>query len=411
MNQSVSAYLSIFNDWDILSDALNSISPYIDELVVVDGAYTWMAAYFEAIGIDPRRSDPRVRAAVEACGVPVRVIEGIWRTEAEKRTAGYEACAHRFVFRIDADELLIIHEDNLARFLAAGAAVAEMEMPIYAAPGLIRVNGPDAKLERQCLLFDKRQVTAAMHVHLLWLLTGPDKLPSLSEAKPPYFPDPIAFNNHLTGWRTPATAAFRAAFYTFIYTRENGMPWTGWVRGEPVRDLTVLLNELAAPAVYRDLLLTGPIVVGETEATATSLRPVPFGTPDDPRMVRLHGRFLTSLAALNRETAAAGRHFVNGDYVLFDLTTEAAAAALATGTTVNLAISSQPVNAAIQLYHELTQPPWHELQDVPYELSGNHVVLHLPEPLPSDAFIRSILRLRLWCEPSGPIHRLTVVIP
>jgi hypothetical protein len=36
----LSAYLTIYNDWDLLEPALRSIAPYIDEPVVVDGAST-----------------------------------------------------------------------------------------------------------------------------------------------------------------------------------------------------------------------------------------------------------------------------------------------------------------------------------------------------------------------------------
>ena len=43
MTRKFSAYLSIYNDWDILAWTLRSIASYVDELVVVDGAYEWMA--------------------------------------------------------------------------------------------------------------------------------------------------------------------------------------------------------------------------------------------------------------------------------------------------------------------------------------------------------------------------------
>jgi hypothetical protein len=38
MASKFSAYLSIYNDWDILPSALRSVASYLDELVVVDGA-------------------------------------------------------------------------------------------------------------------------------------------------------------------------------------------------------------------------------------------------------------------------------------------------------------------------------------------------------------------------------------
>jgi hypothetical protein len=101
-----SAYLSIYNDWDILPASLRSVASHVDELVVVDGAYEWMVPYLTMLGIDPLRSDPRVYAALEASGIPFRVISENWKSEPEKRQAGYEACTHDYIYRVDADEVM-----------------------------------------------------------------------------------------------------------------------------------------------------------------------------------------------------------------------------------------------------------------------------------------------------------------
>lgn len=69
-----SAYLSIYDDWDLLEVALKSIADYVDELVVVDGAYEWMVPYLVATGSDPSRSDKRVYDIIRASGIPFRSI-------------------------------------------------------------------------------------------------------------------------------------------------------------------------------------------------------------------------------------------------------------------------------------------------------------------------------------------------
>jgi hypothetical protein len=40
---SISGYISVYNDWDILEHALQFVIPYIDGLIVVDGGYRWIA--------------------------------------------------------------------------------------------------------------------------------------------------------------------------------------------------------------------------------------------------------------------------------------------------------------------------------------------------------------------------------
>src|SRR5579872_3428661 len=159
-----SAYLSIYNDWDLLPSTLTSIKPYIDELVVVDGGYAWMLPFLTGIGKDPHRSDPRVYQALDASGIPYRVVSGIWPNEIEKRKAGYSACRHRFVFRVDADEIYYMKEGRLEQFLAAGGAAAEMDMPLYAAPGWIYAQHGQQRTERQGFLFDREQVSADQHL-------------------------------------------------------------------------------------------------------------------------------------------------------------------------------------------------------------------------------------------------------
>ena len=52
--KKISGYISIFDDWDILPDALKSIDSLVDEIVVVDGAYDWIVPYLE--GRDGLRS-------------------------------------------------------------------------------------------------------------------------------------------------------------------------------------------------------------------------------------------------------------------------------------------------------------------------------------------------------------------
>ncbi len=198
-----SAYLSIYNDWDLLAASLKSIAPYVDELIVVDGAYSWMVPYLRGLGVDPERSDPRVYEALQASGVPFRAISGLWANEIDKRRAGYAACKNRFAMRIDADEILHIDDAALAAFLASGEAVAEMETPTYVAPGYVLANIRQKALPRVGFLFDRDRISSDAHLDYLWLVLTTDELPNAGRKPFPVHPQAIAFSAHLTGWRTP----------------------------------------------------------------------------------------------------------------------------------------------------------------------------------------------------------------
>src|SRR5260221_12510328 len=101
MRHGISAYLTVYNDFDILPHTLRAIAPYIDELIVVDGAYQWMVPYLEITGANPLKSNDQVYEALDASGIKYRVNCAIWRDETEKRMVGYTACDNRYVFRID----------------------------------------------------------------------------------------------------------------------------------------------------------------------------------------------------------------------------------------------------------------------------------------------------------------------
>jgi hypothetical protein len=60
MATGLSAHLTIYNDFDILPYTLRAIAPYVDEVVVVDGAYEWMVPHLQAIGINPDKSGDQV---------------------------------------------------------------------------------------------------------------------------------------------------------------------------------------------------------------------------------------------------------------------------------------------------------------------------------------------------------------
>jgi glycosyltransferase involved in cell wall biosynthesis len=130
-----SAYLNVYNDREFLLQALRSIAPYVDEVVVVDGAYERLAPYLSALGHDLVRSDERVYDAIESSGIPYRVVSRVWANQIEKRLAGYEQCTRRHVLRFDADEIFFADDNEIDRFLSRGGAVGKVEMPTYIAPG------------------------------------------------------------------------------------------------------------------------------------------------------------------------------------------------------------------------------------------------------------------------------------
>lgn len=388
-----SAYLSIFDDWELLAPAIATIAPYVDEIIVVDGAYIWLAGFIARTGRDPSRSVDAVYDALRPFEAKLRYINGTWANELEKRMAGYAACRNRYIYRVDADEILFIDETHLAQFIASDYVVAEMEMPIYVAPGLIRAVSADSRIERQALLFDSDAITARDHLDYLWLVLsqsedssrqGPDA------AK--IYPDPIAFNAHLTHWRPPASAINRARFYVINYIRSTGdLLWLSSYRQSPDDSWEDLFARIDTQMV-NDLLLGHAIVAEPPDLTGFILRPSPLSAEQERQFNHLYTNMLDGLAATNEDLAHHHRTLASGNHYSIDLSTPRAREAFMTDGKFIIQLQ-KPVAAAVASVIALNPATVTIEQPVEVEIAGKSLTLdlHLPAEL-----LRQTLRFSVW---------------
>ena len=330
----LSAYLSIFDDWDILPDALAAVAPYVDEIVVVDGAYRWMAPMLRSSGRDPSRSLPEVYAALRPYADKVRVIDGLWDEELQKRAAGYAACKGRYILRFDADEIMCVTSGLIEAAIARDYPVASVEMPTYGLPGWLiaipRADGSLGDIERQCVFFDSFRISAQEHLSYLWLVLGKTEQALLGQADPQKVdPAPLAFNAHLTCWRTPATARHRARFYVMNWMRDAGtIPWLGGITAQASDGFDAFFATMP-PRDFEAFLLGHEITSGQPGFGRWTTRPSPPQAPAlERRLGALFSGFVGSLALLNEELALRGRLLLARNPCCIDVSTTAAVAAL-----------------------------------------------------------------------------------
>jgi glycosyltransferase involved in cell wall biosynthesis len=135
--KKIVAYLQIYNDSEFLKDSLESVRDLIDEVVIVDGAYSWLANYYETIGFNPSKSNEVIYDILSDTGLKYKVIDGIWDNQISKRMAGYDACDGEYVMRIDSDEIIDINANSLNNFINSSSFICSMEMPTYLSENLI----------------------------------------------------------------------------------------------------------------------------------------------------------------------------------------------------------------------------------------------------------------------------------
>lgn len=408
MRPKCSAYLSIYNDWDHLSGALKSIAPYIDELVVVDGAYKWMADFLLATGRDPLRSDQLLYDELAKLDVPVRVVSQLWENEIEKRLAGYRACDNRYIFRVDADEISFFDETELDAFFALDGAVGEMSIPLYHSPGFV-IDRSDWQ-SRQAFLFDRAKIEPDIHLNYLWLVLNADQLPRLGEKPFRVHSKPLAFNAHLSNWRTPTTSINRSAFYTLNYFRAYGVPWLKDLAGQQLANFTAFFEHVS-PQQYLEILRNSPITVGDIRVKdGVSIFPTPLSNTQEATFAENYNVFIQSLAELNQQLTNTERHCIQGSTVPLDLSSKQARNAIVRDNTITFVTSAPILNFRSRLVSGLEVAPWYRIDELARTIDGNKAVVTLPNTDNDNLELRQILEFEAWVKDEGsPLFRFKIV--
>jgi hypothetical protein len=408
-----SAYLTVYNDWDLLGPALRSVAPYVDELVVVDGAYERMAPYLSALGHDLVRSDSRVYDALASSGIPYRVISRLWASEAEKRIAGYCACTGRIVCRVDADEVIFFDERELERFQSRGEAVAAVETPTYIAPGWIVGPAPVSgwrrlwsrpRLPRQCFMFNRDKIAADVHLNYLWLRLDSGKPVRRREIPLPVRRRPIGFNAHLTGWRTWPSADFRAESYGLHYALRNGIPWLAQLRGRAMNGLGELLDIVPAQD-FREIVEASRLGIKGMIAGEFALARTPLTPAQEATFVAHYQPMLDSRVALNRRMTQSPQHFSAAWPVVIDISTRACVDAVAPDGLLLLEFEHDVASVKGELRAIMPEPPWQTVTKLEHRFEGRVVAVHVPKPAD---FLRRQIELRVRMRGGGPVQTFRI---
>ncbi|MBW8880283.1 MAG: hypothetical protein JF615_02325, partial [Asticcacaulis sp.] len=200
-----------------------------DELVFVDGAYAWVAPFFEKAGLDPARSWQTTHDILAKFGGKVRYFSGVWDDELHKRSFGYSQCTGDIIIRIDADEIFEWDDGVYSEFLRSDKAVAEMEFPYLLTPTSQRLESAMTATPKQCCVFKARYFNSPLeHCAFLWLvLTGDERRRCGQADWTRLYAQPVIRTAHLTAFRTPRTAVNRARFYTLQHVRTTGhLSWS-----------------------------------------------------------------------------------------------------------------------------------------------------------------------------------------
>lgn len=278
---TTSAYMIAHCDDDFLQAAIDSVIDRVDELIFVDGAYAWVAPFFEKAGLDPARSWQRTHDILARYGDKIRYFSGVWDDELHKRSFGYAQCRGDIIIRIDADEIFEWDDEAFRAFLTSDKTVAEMEFPYLLGPRTQRIEAGLTQTPKQCCVFKASGFRTPLdHCAYLWLVLTDAERQRCGEADwQVLFSRPVIRTAHLTALRTPRTAVNRARFYTLQHVRSTGTlswPYCQTPVDRPEEKIAQIFDFLS-PQDYGSWLLNQEIVSGFAHMNGFRVAPAAFG--------------------------------------------------------------------------------------------------------------------------------------
>lgn len=319
----ISAYMIAHCDDDFLESAIASVIDHVDELVFVDGAYKWIAPFFQASGLDPERSWPRTHDILARFAPKIRYFSGLWDDELHKRSFAYEQCAHDVIIRIDADEILQFDDAAFDGFLESRKGVAQMEIPFMLAPDKERLKMDLTATPRLCAVFKASHFRSPVqHCSYLWLILTAAERQRCGPVVQDYIHEPAVIRTaHLTGLRTPRTSVNRARFYTLQHVRITGhLGWHYNQKPAPSPDAKIMqIMDFMSADDYGSYLEGHDIVSGFAAMHGFSVTPYGFGDPVRQVVQEAYDDYNQSLADL-LDFAARPRTVVSGMQTMINVT-------------------------------------------------------------------------------------------
>ena len=402
--KKISAYIQIYNDHELLEASLDSIKSYVDELVLVDGCYSWMMPYVEANGLNPIRSVNEVYSIVEKAGIPFKTITAVWKNQLEKRVAGFNDCSLDYVMRVDADEIILFDENLLSDFYMSDFAIACMQMPTFVTPNLYVGNKLSANnIPEQNFIFKKSSISAQEHLAYLWLILTSESAPPVEQL--PAFPKPVAFNIHLTGWRTLDTSVGRASYYTLNWMRKYGAPWYPNLP-DGTSLFPNLFNKITGSQFYslmkRDRIALGKVSLEQSEI----FLPSNLDPSRTEFLNKIYQNYLESFIAHNLNIKK--QVFFSGTDLAFDISTTESFYALFPDHKLEAEVSTVIEDVEFSFEFLLNTDPYVRVERYPVYFQDKKFSANVDLP-DFKNFVRIICIIRIYTKTPETIHFLDIL--
>lgn len=167
MDKKISIYVQLYYDLDFLEDILIYLNNFVDEIVIVDGPYSYCVEFLRKCNLlyDENTKPIKLNNIIEKFKNKISYYYSIWENEKQKRMFGYEKCKYENVLLVDGDELFNIDKSALEEYINSDKCVAGFH--IY---NMNRININIDNISVKNIMFKKSRITAHQHLSYTWLV-------------------------------------------------------------------------------------------------------------------------------------------------------------------------------------------------------------------------------------------------
>lgn len=218
----------------------------------------------------------------------------------------------------------------------------------------------------------------------MWLVLTADKLVDRGDL-PPRFGKAVAFNAHLTNWRTPETATSRCTFYVLNHLRTGSYTW--YAPDQKARDTLFqdLFTQVFSPQIFQQAMsrhhtmTVGLARLNHQEAIAHT----PLRRSQERTFAPLYDAFLSSLGKKNQLLLSGPQVMLSGEALYLDVSTPDNRRALGEARSLQFGFESTLAHVEAQILTLRFQKPWEQLEELSPALSSDERAFSLdlgPEP-------------------------------
>lgn len=211
----ISAYFILYHDLQFLDDIISRIYPYVDEIVIIDGPYTYALELLKLYNLFYDEAT-RPQELTDIINKYPKIVYkyGTFTCEEEKRMMGYNLCSYNNILLVDSDEFFTMHMDKIRNFIndrnkfVAGFDIYNMN----------RTNIAYNNKTTKYVFFKRHKICALDHLDYLWLVgcKTKDKVGAYMDTR-----NALGIMYHQTLNRNKFNNNIKFIFYVSLYFRNT----------------------------------------------------------------------------------------------------------------------------------------------------------------------------------------------